>query len=204
MTIRAVVFDIGGVLEITPKTDWEAAWEARLHLQPGELDDRLMDVWHAGSVATISEEEVEQRIGTILGLDQAQVDAFMADLWKEYLGELNVELATFFASLRPRYRTAILINSFVGARRHEQARYGFAEMCDTIIYSHEEGMKKPEQRIFALTCERLDLQPAEIVFLDDSLPIIAAARAFGIHAIRFKDTAQAITDIQACLRDNAE
>ena len=47
MAIRAVVFDIGGVLEITPSTAWDARCEARLSLQPGELDQRLGDVWRA-------------------------------------------------------------------------------------------------------------------------------------------------------------
>ncbi|HJT56276.1 MAG TPA: hypothetical protein VJ761_07275 [Ktedonobacteraceae bacterium] len=41
MPIRAVVFDIGGVLEITPPTGWAQKWEAYLHLQAGELDERL-------------------------------------------------------------------------------------------------------------------------------------------------------------------
>ncbi|MFL5659388.1 MAG: hypothetical protein ACJ8CB_35045 [Ktedonobacteraceae bacterium] len=41
MTIRAVVFDIGGVLETTPDTGMMEKWEARLDLQAGELDERL-------------------------------------------------------------------------------------------------------------------------------------------------------------------
>ncbi len=122
MAIRAVVFDIGGVLEITPRTGWVEKWEARLHLKPGELDKRLMDVWKDGSSGNISEEEVEQSVGEIMGMDQGQVEALMADLWEEYLGELNVELAAYFASLRPRYQTAILSNSFAGARSKEQER----------------------------------------------------------------------------------
>ncbi|MBI1877902.1 MAG: HAD family phosphatase [Chloroflexi bacterium] len=203
MTIRAVVFDIGGVLEITPPTGWVEKWETELQLQPGALDERLMDVWRDGSVGTISEAEVEQRIGAILKLDQAHVDAFMSDLWEEYLGELNVELATYFASLRPRYQTAILSNSFVGARSKEQERYQFGEMCDLIIYSHEEGREKPDRCFFELTCERLGVQPAEIIFLDDFEPNIAAAREFGMYAILFRNTPQAIADIQACLQAGA-
>jgi putative hydrolase of the HAD superfamily len=200
MTIQAVVFDIGGVLEITPRTAWVEKWEARLHLQPGELDERLMDVWRVGSLGTISEEDVEQRIGEILGMDQVHVGALMADLWEEYLGELNVELAVYFASLRPRYRTALLSNSFAGARSKEQERYHFADICDLLIYSHEEGVAKPERRIFALTCERLGVQPAEIVFLDDVEANVAAARACGLQAILFRETSEAIAAIQACLQ----
>jgi epoxide hydrolase-like predicted phosphatase len=200
MTIKAVVFDIGGVLEINPMTGWNERWEARLDLQPGEIDERLTHVWKAGTRGQISEEEVEKSVGEILGLDRAQVDALMYDLWEEYLGTLNVELAAFFANLRPRYQTALLSNSFVGAREREQERYHFNEMADLIIYSHEVGVAKPDQRIFEITCERLNVEPEEVIFLDDVEANIAAAREFGIHAILFQNTAQAIADIQACLQ----
>ena len=123
----------------------------------------------------------------------------MSDLWEEYLGELNVPLAAYFASLRPHFQTAILSNSFVGARGKEQERYGFGEMCDLIIYSHEEGIEKPNPQIFELTCERLGVQPGEIVFLDDAEVSVAAARELGIHAILFRETNQAIADVQAYL-----
>jgi len=200
MTIRAVVFDIGGVLEITPRTGWVEKWETCLYLKPGELDERLMDVWRDGNSGTISEEEVEKSIGEIMGLDQGQVEAFMADLWEEYLGELNAPLAAYFSSLRPRYQTALLSNSFAGARSREQERYHFDGMTDLLIYSHEEWIAKPERRIFELTCERLGMQPAEIAFLDDVKPNVAAARELGLHAILFKETKEAIADVQACLQ----
>ena len=199
MTIRAVVFDIGGVLEITPPTGWVQRWEAYLHLQAGELDERLMDVWRDGSFGIISEEDVKKRIGEIMKFDRTHVEALMEDLWEEYLGTLNVELADYFASLRPRYRTALLSNSFAGARQQEQERYHFAELCDLLIYSHEEGVAKPERRIFELACERLGVQPEEMIFVDDVEINVAAAREFGIHAILFRENKEAIAAIQACL-----
>ncbi len=67
MAIRAIVFDIGGVLEVTPPTNWEAAWEARLNLQPGAINAQLRDVWRAGSIGTISEADVEQQVGGVPG-----------------------------------------------------------------------------------------------------------------------------------------
>ena len=203
MSIRAVVFDIGGVLEITPHTGWVEKWEARLHLSPGELGKRLSEGWEDGSSGKMSEAEVEQNVAEIMGIDQEQAKALMADLWEEYLGELNTELAAYFASLRPRYQTALLTNSFAGAREKEQERYHFAEMCDLLVYSHEEGMAKPDRRIFELTCERLGVQPAEVIFLDDHERPVAAACALGIHAILFQNTAQAIAAIEACLQAHA-
>lgn len=199
MTIRGIVFDIGGVLEITPRTGWQAGWELQLNLQPGELNERLMPVWRGGSSGELSEEEVNRGIAEILSLDDAQLEAFLGDLWGEYLGTINLELARYFAGLRPRYKTAILSNSFAGARRREQAAYGFGDTCDFIVYSHEEGIKKPDYRIYKLTCERLGLPPNQVIFLDDVEEAIMAAREVGIHGIQFKNNTQAIADIETLL-----
>lgn len=73
-----------------------------------------------------------------------------------------------------------------------------------IVYSHEEGMEKPDPRFFALTWTRLDIQPDEIVFLDDVEVYVAAARELGIHAILFQNTAQAIAKIEVCLNEGEE
>ncbi len=151
----------------------------------------------------LSATEVEQNVAKIMGIDQEQAKALMADFWDEYLGELNTELAAYFVSLRPRYHTALLTNSFAGAREKEQERYHFAEMCDLLVYSHEQGIAKPDRRIFELTCERLGVQPAEMIFLDDHERPVAAAHALGIHAILFENTAQAIATIEACLQTHA-
>src|SRR6266540_6220704 len=62
MAIQAIVFDIGGVLEFTPCTGWIERWEAQLQLQPGGFQERLGEVWAAGSLGTISLEDVERRI----------------------------------------------------------------------------------------------------------------------------------------------
>jgi hypothetical protein len=51
MTIQAVVFDIGGVLEVTPSLAVSKTWEDRLGLEPGELDRRMEDIWEGTSGA---------------------------------------------------------------------------------------------------------------------------------------------------------
>jgi putative hydrolase of the HAD superfamily len=109
-------------------------------------------------------------------------------------------LVAYFSVLRPRYRTALLSNSFDGAREREQDRYHFAELVDFIIYSHEVGLAKPDPRIYALTSQRVGVQPQEIVFLDDAERNVAAAAASGFHAILYQNNAQAIAEIERCLQ----
>lgn len=162
--IRAVVFDIGGVLEYTPRTGWQTRWARRLGMSEAEFDRRLDAPWSRGS-----------------------------------LGSIDLELSTYFASLRPRFRTGILSNSFVGAREREQAAYGFADLCDVVVYSHEEGVAKPDPAFFAVVCDRLGVGPAETAFLDDVAGHVDAARALGMTAIQFQDNARALQELRAVL-----
>jgi epoxide hydrolase-like predicted phosphatase len=199
MVVRAVVFDIGGVLAITPDLGTEERWRDRLGLADGDYQARTRPIWRAGDRGEISLEEVHRQLASALAIDAATVDKFMADIWVEYLGTLNTELRDWFAALRPRYRTGILSNSFVGAREREAAAYGFPDLVDELIYSHEVGLAKPDPAVYQLTCDRLGVRPDELVFLDDIPVCVEAARALGIHAVLFQDNAQAITEIEALL-----
>jgi len=199
VVIRAVVFDIGGVLEITPDLGVQRRWEARLGLPTGDMHERMGDIWASGNIGAVTLEDVHQAIRDRLGLNEQDLAAFMADIWREYLGTANTELIEYARQLRPRYRTGILSNSFVGAREREQAAYGFEYLVDEIVYSHEVGLSKPDPRIYALVCERLNVLPQEIIFLDDSDPCVAGACEAGIHGIHYRNNAQAIAEIEHLL-----
>jgi putative hydrolase of the HAD superfamily len=199
MPVRAVIFDIGDVLECNPRTDWPARWASRLQLDVDEFTRRIDPIWNPGSIGKTTLAEVERETMGVLGLDQSALAELMDDAWTEYLGTLNRELAAYFAALRPHYRTGILSNSFVGAREREQEAYGFEEMCDVIVYSHEVGYLKPDHRIYRLVCDRLDVAPEDAVLLDDVQANVDGARAVGMRAITFANNEQAIAELQALL-----
>jgi epoxide hydrolase-like predicted phosphatase len=195
MTVQAVFFDIGGVLEITPPTGWVEQWEARLGLLPGGLSAAARDVFAAGSTGEITEEDVHHQLAMTLAVDAAAIDEMMADSWAEYLGTPNVELIDYMASLRPRYKVGIISNSFVGARDREQRLYRFGDLTDDIVYSHEVGVLKPDPRIYQLACERLDVRPTAAAFIDDHLDAVEGARAAGMIALLFEDNDQILRQL---------
>jgi HAD superfamily hydrolase (TIGR01509 family) len=199
-----VILDIGGVLELTPETGWVQRWEERLRLPPGTVHERMRDVWQAGSVGRVSERQVHEEAGLRLGLSVAEVDAFMADLWEEYLGAPNEELIAHvrgLRALRGRCRLGILSNSFVGARERESGRYAFDELVERIVYSHEIGVEKPDPEAFGAVCESLGVRPESCLFVDDAEPNVLAARAVGMQAHLFEDNARTIARITAHLQD---
>jgi HAD superfamily hydrolase (TIGR01509 family) len=195
VAIGAVVFDIGGVLEITPPTGWRQRWARELDLPVDELEQRVAPLWIPGQVRAVSPAVIEQQTAEALGLDSLQVQRLTDDIWTEYLGTLNEPLARYFAGLRPRYRTGILSNSLAGAREREQSAYGLQDICDVLVYSHEEGMAKPDSRFYQLICERLGVAPHDTVFLDDKLPCVQGARAIGMHAVQYVSNDCALAEI---------
>lgn len=197
--IRAVLFDIGGVLEITPDTGWAGRWERELGLADGDVWRRLEVEWRDGRLGAMTEEEVVSGMALKLGLSDEQVPRFLGDFWNDYLGTANRELIDWFAAQRPERRTGIVSNSFVGARERERERYGFEELTDTIVYSHEVGIAKPDPAIYRMACERLGVPPEQTVFLDDVPQAVEGARAAGMAAVLYSDTAQAIADLEAVL-----
>ena len=202
MDATAAVFDIGGVLEHHGDSSFAARWERRLGLEPGELFARMgkSGLGHDGNLGRITEEEFGRRLGALFDLDDRRTAELLDDLWEWYAGPLNTEVAEYFQSLRPRYRTAILSNAAAGGVRREEARYGFSAMADLLVYSFEEGLQKPDHRIYLRACERLGVRPERAVFLDDREDNVVAARELGMPAVQFLETRQAIADVEACLR----
>jgi epoxide hydrolase-like predicted phosphatase len=197
VAVDAVVFDIGGVLELTPATGWESRWADELGLSREEFDRRLGRLWRPGELGHESLEAIEDQTARVLELDGDQLARLTADIWAEYLGTLNTELADFFTALRPRFRTGILSNSLVGAREREESAYGLADMCDVIVYSHEEGLAKPDRSFYELVCARLGCEPTRTAFVDDKESCVAGAQAAGLRAVRFLSNEQAIAALEA-------
>jgi putative hydrolase of the HAD superfamily len=209
MTIKAVVFDIGGVLEHVqddawPQT-WVGGWEHRMNLPAGHVTAALAVHEPAGAMMTgaMSEAQIRERYAEVLGLSDLEADQMMAEMWDAYCGELDVAMADFAAGLRPELATAIVSNSVDGARREEQRRHGFEQLVDVIVYSHEVGVAKPDTAVFRLTEGRLGVDAHEIVFLDDHEAHVRAARACGWQGVWHRDTADSIQEVTRIIEEAA-
>jgi putative hydrolase of the HAD superfamily len=112
----------------------------------------------------------------------------------------NPAMFDYFRALRDRgLRLAILTNN---VREWEPIWRGMLpvdEVFELVVDSAFVGMRKPDARIYALTLERLGLPAEACAFLDDLEVNVDAARAAGMHGIRFEDTEQAIRDLESVL-----
>lgn len=202
MPVRAVFFDIGGVLERIGPPLWLEAWRMRLGMSQPEFDAAVSRVDPHGLAETggFSEAEMRESYADALGLSPEQVDQLMTDVWDWYCGELDEQLTAYVRGLRPRVRTGIVSNSADGARREETRRYGFPELVDDIVYSDEVGLAKPAPEIYMLACQRLAVSPNEAAFVDDFPASVEGAARVGMHAILHESTPDTIRAVDALIQ----
>ncbi|WP_457186604.1 HAD-IA family hydrolase [Nocardioides sp. P5_E3] len=195
MAIRAVVLDIGGVLEVVDDDAFPAPAERRLGLAPGSIAGGLAGLPGDAVVGEVTEQQVRAEWQRALALDDRQVDALLDDFWRWYVGTLDRELFDWFAGQRPARLAAILSNSGPGARERERF-HGFEDVTDDIVYSHEVGLAKPDPAAYEIVTQRLGIEAGEVLFLDDVEANVVAARALGWHAVLHRDTSSSIAEME--------
>ncbi|MCY4565919.1 MAG: HAD-IA family hydrolase [Gammaproteobacteria bacterium] len=87
--------------------------------------------------------------------------------------------------------------SMAGSSARQEETERVMALFDLIVESSVEGIRKPDPRIYALTCERLGVPAGACVFLDDLGINLKPARALGMHTIKVLNEDQAIADLQA-------
>jgi 2-haloacid dehalogenase len=78
-----------------------------------------------------------------------------------------------------------------------RARYDFFNWFDGIVVSGDEGMIKPDPKLYETLLERYDIDPKRAVFIDDNKANVDAAEALGIHGIHFHSPAQLRAELVA-------
>ncbi len=195
MTIRAVIFDMGGVILRTEDQSGRRKWEQRFGMRPGELPELVFGCppARAATIGDEPERAIWEYVARTLELDDAQLAEFQRDFWSG--DRVDKGLVQFLHGLRPQVKVGILSNAWDGARAAITGKYGLGDLADVMVFSAEERMAKPDPRIFRLSTERLGVRPEEAIFVDDVLENVQAARAVGLRGVQFKNTAQTIAEI---------
>lgn len=205
MTIRAVISDFGGVLTTPLQGSFmhfqevagiplEVLGEAIGNLQAREGAHPLAEL----ECGRMSEADFLDRVGaeiaSILGRE-----VHMRTFTETYFAHLstNDELIAYMAELRDRgLRMALLTNNVREWEARWRAMLPVDDIFEQVVDSAFVGMRKPDRRIYELTCERLGVPAPQCVFIDDIEINCEAAAELGMRAVHFRDTAQAIADIE--------
>jgi epoxide hydrolase-like predicted phosphatase len=198
-SIRAVIFDLGGVLVRTEDRAPRNQLADRLGMTYDELSSLVFDSpsSHQAMLGLIGVHEHWEAVRSSLGISLESFPSVRNAFWAG--DALDTSLVDFLRALRPRYQTALLSNAWGDLRGVLDREWNILDAFDQVIISAEVGLVKPDERIFRLALERLGITPGEAVFVDDFTENITGARAAGLHAIHFRSADQARAEVEQLL-----
>jgi putative hydrolase of the HAD superfamily len=207
--IQAVVSDFGGVLT-SPllqafnrvQDDIDVPIEAYGAAMAHSLEHDGEHPLYVLERGEITEADFLARVGrgleAVLGR-HVELHGFGARLMEAL--EPNQQLFDYYGTLRRErgLRFALCTNNVREWESAWRAKLPIDDLFEVVVDSAFVGTRKPEPQIYALTLEWLGL-PAEVcAFVDDLERNVVAAREAGMHGIVYRDTAQAIAELEALL-----
>lgn len=186
--IKAVIFDVGGVLIRTKSRAGREQWAKTVGMDAQAFEDFVFsgDSGRQAQLGQKSYEEHWQWLGEHFQLSPSDRQGMRRAFFTG--DEMNEPLVHYVQRLRSAgYRTGILSNFADDARPLWTDVFPFIDHFDGIIISSEVGIMKPDARIYHLAAESVEAAPAEALFIDDFIENVEAARRTGMQAIHFKD-----------------
>jgi putative hydrolase of the HAD superfamily len=199
--ITTVILDFGGVLGLPQDPERAATMAALCGLSMEKF--RLLYVRDRLELdrGTIDAEHYWERILQAAGV--ASSPGLIQRIEREdALGwmRVNQRVVDWSAELRDAgYRTSILSNmptdklSFMRA----SGMMDWIGKFESVVFSCDVGLVKPEPAIYGLCLEKLKAAPGECLFLDDYPVNVEGARAAGINALLFRSAAEAAGELRS-------
>ncbi|MBN2115257.1 MAG: HAD family phosphatase [Anaerolineales bacterium] len=198
MTIKAVFFDLGGVIL---RTEFQAPRQRLADRLGMDYDDLIKLVFGSGTSdrASIGEISAEEHWAFVLQRLKQPASELAAIRAEFFAGDiLDRTLLDTIRSLRGKYKTGLISNAW-GDLRDYIVREKFDDAFDALIISAEVGVMKPAAKIYQLALEQLGVRPSEAVFVDDFEENIAGCEKVGIKGIHFKDPETALQQLKEIL-----
>lgn len=201
MSIKAVIFDLGGVIV---RTEYQAPRQHLAERFGMEYDDIDKVVFGGGanssaaraSIGEITEDEHWLNVMKLLKQPASEYERIR----DEFFGGdvIDHEILDFLRSIKPKLKVALISNAWSGLRDYI-VREKFDDVFDHMIISAEVGVAKPDAKIYHIALEQLQVQPEEAVFVDDFIENIEACEEIGMEAIHFKHPTTAIQQLKELL-----
>ena len=167
-SIKAVLFDMVGVLlfvkqGFTPVTKDEIN-ASRIEKLYNHIDDKklLSDI---KETLKLKKEDLEKALECI-----PQKFEKYDKLWKT------------LPHLKKNYNMAVINNGNALAIKYWNKYFDFS-LFDVFVNSAQEGVKKPDPKIYLLTCKKLGVNPSECIFMDDAFENIQTAQDLGMTTV---------------------
>jgi len=186
--IKAIIFDLGNVIIDLHYDRTVQTLSVLSGFSKEKLGEMLVQapVLQAFEIGAISEGEFRKRFCELLNIHLKE-DAF-DEMWNSFLGGIAKPRINRMLQLKSHYRTFILSNTNSIHVRSFNAQLAAVHgletldaLVDRVYFSHEVGMRKPNEDIYTHVLQKEGLSPHQTLFIDDRTDNVQAAAGLGIR-----------------------
>jgi putative hydrolase of the HAD superfamily len=206
---KAVLWDFGGVILASPFEAFRR-YETEHDLPFDFIRGVNTTNPHGNAWALMERNEIStEQFDELFAVESSALGHAVrgADVLSLLAGQVRPEMVAMLDRVKAAgFRVACLTNNIadgdVRAVAGDARSVQIAEIMarfDVIVESSKIGVRKPEQRFYEISCELLNVEPDECVFLDDLGVNLKPAAAMGMTTIKVVTAEQAIAELSAAL-----
>jgi putative hydrolase of the HAD superfamily len=201
MNYEAVIFDIGGVVVGSP-LHAIADYERASGIPAGTINRIIVATGAAGAWARLERGELTtEEFFPVFDRECAAGGCTLSGrAMMAAMAEATVPRPAMLEAIRrirgSGRKTAALTNNWKAGEPDVGA---LSPHFDVVVESAVEGVRKPDPKIYELTCSRLDVPANTAVFLDDIGANLKTARALGMTTIKVVEPGAALAELEGLL-----
>lgn len=198
MSIKAIIWDLGGVLVRTEDADvyvtaakkTQLPYEKIREVYFSEMNDKQ-------DLGEVNKEQFNTYVMDTLGISKEQF-AHLEEIIEEG-PQLDEEMMGWITEQHKKCKIGLLSNWTADVREKIEEEWQIGHVFDEIVISSEVGLLKPGSEIFTLMLDRLGVSADEAVFVDDRIKNIEGAKKVGLQTVYYKDREQTIEELERML-----
>ncbi|MGO9455006.1 MAG: HAD-IA family hydrolase [Candidatus Binataceae bacterium] len=206
MAIEAVIWDFGGVFTTSPFEAFN-----RYEVQRGLPKDLIRTINasnpDSNAWALFERGQIDSRAFDLKFLEESTALGHPvrgAEILPLLSGAVRPRMVAALLACKQRFKVGCITNNVpvghgagMAASAEGASRAGvIMQHFDVIIESSKTGLRKPDPRIYLMMCERLSVNAAACVYLDDLGVNCKPAAQLGMAAIKVVTETQALTDLE--------
>ena len=185
--IKAIIFDIGGVLV---KTTYEVLLEVLSN--KSKVDKNIIKKFADKSFNKVMLGQINESQHFAEIIKQFNIPMSVNDIQKKanLMTEPKNDVWDIVHKLKKRHRLAILSDQGEEWAKVREKTFNFSKYFNPIVYSYKLKIRKPKKEIYEHVLKLLNLSEKECLFIDDSIKNIKGAKNVGMKTIHFKSADQ--------------
>jgi putative hydrolase of the HAD superfamily len=192
--IQALLMDMDGVIRHWPGHGRTRA-EHAVGLPAGAIRRHgYGEEFTLANLGVYTHEQWLARVGTLLVEEYGPQAREAIPVWDDDPGALDDEMVTLLRRVQQGGTPIGLLSNNTTALRRDLDRHGLTDLFTAVVNSAEVQVVKPSPLIYRIALDELNALAEDVLFVDDKLTNVVAARHVGLRAEQFTGIA-AFTDL---------